>query len=275
MRFVAVFAIAATMLLACVASEQKVERAEPVRVDTTETLPTDDADLNGPLGSVQPNVHPASPEEWDWQAMNVRTETAQPPLRKAPVHVVRFDRPALPTPILDGRRRECIGFPIIASPRVKRMNLALGANVYEYEGMHILWRDPKWREFHRIAPDGSFGVNIWRVREGVATYVDTLRVPGGPDPSFVQFQLEQLYPNVWRGGDMLCLEALKHGGTLMIYYDQSAEFMRGPWINVIEQGSNDPGVSFGAWTTIGGADVQQSGFWRRHEGRLTGIGGAE
>lgn len=252
-RYIAtVFSITTVVLLACVASEQKVDAPPPVRVDATVTeadppsLLADDADLDGPLDSVQSNIRPMTRDEWEATA-NIATDTGQP-LRRAPVHVVHFAQPALPTPVLDQRKRDCIAYPLTAGFARVRYNLLLQPNLYAVTIRN--WSDPKWRETFRVE-NGWFPVALWRIRGRVAAFWRYVWVQAGPGLPTGNPQVA-LSADFFRGGDVLCVEALRWGGPVFIAYDQQTGLIVQPQLSQIQNASNDSTPMPGTWTTIGG-----------------------
>jgi len=254
----AVLSLSLIMLLACVASEQRVDTPPPpVRVDTTAT------ETGDPNESVQPDIVPLTPEEvrnmkltniqianadtnWELRPITA-TDTAQP-LRKAPSHTVHFDAPALPTPILDERVRPCIGYPLTAGFSKVRYNLLLQPNLYDVTIK--LWSDPKWRETFRV-DGGTFPVSLWRIRGGVPTFWKQVRVQAGPGLPTGTPQTT-LSASFFRGGDDLCVESPRSCPALFIAYDQQTGQVVQPQLSQIQNSSNDSTPIPGAWSTVGG-----------------------
>lgn len=179
------------------------------------------------------------------------SDTGQP-LRRAPVHVVRFDSPALPTPILDERQRGCIGYPLTAGFSRVRYNLLLQPNVYVVA--KPLWSDPQWLATFRV-DGGTFPVNLWRVRAGVPTFWKVVRVQAGPGLPTGNPQ-EGLSAEFFRGGDVLCVEATRSGGPLFVAYDQQTGLVVQPQLSVVENSSNDSTPMPGVWMVISGEGTQ-------------------
>lgn len=231
--------------------------------NTVATWTATDSDLDAPLGSVQPNIRPLTKEEyWKEEYWKEReraflehrtaTDTTQP-LRRAPVHVVRFDRAALTTvPILDERKRECIAYPLNASFVRVRYNLLLQPNLYDVTIRN--WSDPKWlATFH--VDDGTFPVNLWRTRNGEPAFWKTVRVQAGPGLPTGNPQVG-LSADFFRGGDKLCVETPRVGGAVFVAYDRQTGAVVQPQLSAIQNSSNDSTPIPGAWTTISG-EVRQ------------------
>ena len=251
-----VLSVAFFILLACVASERKVDTPPPIRVDTTATDPN---------ASVQSNVRPLTNDEAlrleanrqgraavldDWKR-SVATDTAQPPYRRAEVRRVAFAAPALPTPILDVRVRECISYPLTAGFAKVRYNLLLQPNLYEVTIRN--WSDPEWLATFRVE-GGMFPVNLWRIRNGEAAFWKHVWVQAGPGLPTGNPQVA-LSADFFRGGDDLCIEAgPRVGGAVLVAYDQQTGQVVQPQLSQIQNSSNDSTPIPGAWTTIGGAE---------------------
>src|SRR5688572_16592661 len=232
-RIAASLWFAVVLLLACVASEQKVGTPPPpVRVDTA---PTETIDPNA---SVQPNVHPISPEEW--AASDIDLDTLEPataaadttqPLRKAPMHIVHFVAPAQSAPSV----RSCIGYPLTAGCNRVRYNLLLQPNLYDVTIRN--WSDPQWRATFRV-DGGTFPVNLWRIRGGVPTFWKQVRVQAGPGLPTGNPQTA-LSADFFRGGDDLCVGAVRNIGPLLVAYDQQTGLVVQPQLSQIQTSSND------------------------------------
>jgi hypothetical protein len=254
----AVGTMATVLALGYIAFREDPKPPAPIRADVTSTAPSASP---RPLvtasqppyepESVQPNVHPISPDEWkaadmDLDRMTVATDTTQP-LRKAPVHVVRFDAAALPTPILDERPRECIGYPLTSGFSKVRYNLLLQPNPYQATIRN--WSDPTWRETFRVE-GGTFPVNLWRKRLGEPDkFIKQVRVQAGPGLPTGNPQ-EALSTLDFRGGDVVCVEAVRHIGPLFVAYDQQTGAVVQPQLSAIQNASNDSTPVPGAWMTI-------------------------
>jgi hypothetical protein len=310
-RRVTVLVLGIVLMLAnCAAPERRVAD-DVVRVDTGESehakelrkiVEEHSAEQYNPGDSIQPNVHPLTPEEFaatsrqaakvsrgavaeNWQRRAEKAEAALARCRELcgqatdttrphgppETHTVHFPNPATPesapigypgpvraralsalsapsAPILDARQRPCIGYPIPKGLSVARVNVLLTPNL---EAATIrLWSIPAWRELMRVK-DGTFPVNMWRKRQGVATFIKQVRVQAGPELPTGSPQ-EALSPIDWRGGDVLCVEAVERNGPLWVVRDPLTGLIIEPRVSVVEMSSNDATAMPGQWTTVSG-----------------------
>lgn len=262
-RRVLALVIAWVVASGCGTREEKVTStaAEPTSYTTTATDYTaTDSDLDRLPSTHPPTITDADTdadaefeherrfaETFERAARQTATDTTQP-LHRAPVHVVHFAAPALPTPILDERRRECIAYNLTASFSRVRYNLLLQPNLYDATIRN--WSDPKWLATFRVE-GGTFPVNLWRVRAGVPTFWRTVRVQAGPGLPTGNPQVG-LSPDFFRGGDALCVEAARTGGAVFVAYDPQTGLVVQPQLSVIQNVSNDSTPMPGAWMVISG-----------------------
>ena len=244
---IAVLSIAAFIVLADCVDREKTVPPDAVRVETTGTE-------TGDLESVQPNVHPLTPEEY--AAMTTASDTAQP-LKQAETRTAHFPKPArpakraltlaAPTALQAPRLRSGIGYPINVSPSVARMNLAIMMNARIPAQS---WAKANMREAVGIGADGTIPVPLWRLRTGndgiqVATYITDIPVPASLDPTY-QFVIPAA---LFRGGDRAVIEDVPADAILV---EISGNAVIYPFISAIYS-SGDPATIYGARMRFEGA----------------------
>lgn len=252
---IAVGSLATFIALGYFAFRTDPQQPEPIRVDTVDTIaPAHSTTQMVPyeMESVQPNVYHPTPEELpSFGAEPISDAEFEDVLAKMSANERASLETQIGIPILDERPRECVAIPIVANPKIKRMNLQLLPNLREV--VRERWSNATWRESVRIGQDDKFPVNLWRSRNGTVTFWTTVRVPAGPNlPSGTpQFPLDAEF---FRGGDVLLVEASKDGALLIAYAadDPRSKMIVEPRLSVIEP-SNDPTPTPGVWTTISGS----------------------